>query len=133
MSSGTDFEHGDGAPYWEGARSGKLRFQYCPACEAAQFPPRKVCTHCGGEAIEWRDSALLGVVDSFAVVERAPNAYFKEKVPYVIALISLREGFRLMVNLLGDTALKARIGDPIRVVFETREDGMVLPQAELVP
>lgn len=133
MASSTEFDRGDGAPYWEGARQGKLRFQYCPACEAAQFPPRKICTQCGADVIEWRDSTLRGVIDSFAVVERAPNEYFKAKVPYVIALISLEEGFRVMVNLLGDSAESAQIGAPIRVIFEARDDGMVLPQAELIP
>lgn len=133
MSGTAEFERGDGLPYWEGAKTGKLRFQYCQACDMAQFPPRRLCGHCGADAIIWRDSALQGVVDSFALVERPPNEYFRAKVPYVIALITLDEGFRVMVNLLGETASSAKIGDRIRVVFETRADGLVLPQAELAP
>ncbi len=118
-------------PYWRAAREGRLAYQYCPACAAAQFPPRSHCAGCGAPGLEWRDSSRRGTVESFTLVHRAPNPEFRARAPYVIALVRLEEDFRIMVNILGKTAASARIGAPVTVVFAARADGTVLPQAEL--
>lgn len=62
-------------------------------------------------------------------MHRAPTAAFKEDLPYVIALIDLDEGFRMMMNWRGDDPATARIGDRVRVVFEANASPWPLPQA----
>lgn len=132
MLANSLFTTGEAAPYWAGAAEGRLLVQHCPDCARVEFPPKTRCTQCGNAGLDWRESALSGRIDSFALVERAPNAAFREKVPYVIALVSLPEGGRIMMNVLGPGADQAKIGDEVRIVFETRSDGLVLPQAELL-
>ena len=51
--------------------------------------------------------------------------------PYVIALIDLEEGPRLMMNVINCAPEDVTIGMAVRVTFEKRGD-MALPQAEPV-
>lgn len=118
-------------PYWQAAAREELAYQFCPDCDAPQFPPRERCAGCASDRVEWRVSCGRGVIESCSVVHRAPNPEFRAKAPYLIALVRLEEGFRIMVNLIGASAPDARVGLPVRIVFETRADGVVLPQAEV--
>jgi uncharacterized OB-fold protein len=116
-------------PFWQAAAQGKLFFQRCSACARAQFPPARHCPACGNRALQWQESAANGSIHSHTTVHRAPTAAFKEDVPYVIALIDLDEGFRMMMNWRGSDPASARIGDRVRVVFEANASPWPLPQA----
>lgn len=122
----------DSAPFWAATAEDRLLFQRCERCAKAQFPPRARCLACGG-TLRWEESCKRGAVHSHTVVQRAPSAAFKARVPYVIALVDLEEGPRLLLNVLdaaGDPALT--IGAPVKVVFEpTTDPTLKLPQAML--
>lgn len=117
--------------YWAAARRGELTYQFCRTCETPQFPARSLCTHCQSADLETRISTGRGTIESHTTVHRAPNGEFRARAPYVIALVRLEEGFRIMTNIFGDTAADTRIGQPARITFEARADGGVLPQAEV--
>jgi uncharacterized OB-fold protein len=116
----------DTRPFWDGCRNRILRFQACEDCGAVQRIPRGVCANCHGLRLSWRDSAGQGTVLSHTTVHRAPTAAFKADTPYVIALVDLDEGFRLMVNARG---APLAIGQRVRIGFEPRGDQAV-PIAE---
>jgi uncharacterized OB-fold protein len=61
-------------------------------------------------------------------MHRAPFPAFATRVPYVVALIDLEEGPRMMANIVGDDALHTKIGDRVTVCFEERAGGSKLPQ-----
>ena len=115
-------------PFWEGCARSELLYQYCAACRRAQFYPRSHCAACHGTALKWRRSAGRGAVYSCTTVQRAPTPAFKAMVPYVIALVDLEEGFRMMLNVLDCDPAAVKIGTPVRVVFR-QEGGATLPQA----
>jgi uncharacterized OB-fold protein len=118
--------------FWAAAKAGNLQYQRCTACKKIQFPPSLFCTACWSDALEWEVSKGRGSVHSFTIVERAPLAEFKADVPYVIALIDLDEGFRIMANIRGADARQVSIGRPVEIIFEpTERDDVVLPQAKL--
>ncbi len=71
---------------------------------------------------------MLAQVHSFTIVRRASDPAFAALVPYVVALIDLAEGPRMMANVLGEDARAVRIGDRVRVTFEDRGEGALLPQ-----
>jgi uncharacterized OB-fold protein len=118
----------DGAPYWEGAKAGRLMLQRCTGCAAPRFPPRWVCPRCGSQQVEWVAAAGRGTVYSFTIVHRAPLPAFRPSLPYVIALIDLEEGVRMMANIRGEDALEVAIGDAVEVLFEARAEGGAVPQ-----
>ncbi|MBI4081140.1 MAG: Zn-ribbon domain-containing OB-fold protein, partial [Candidatus Lambdaproteobacteria bacterium] len=99
------------------------------ACGMLRFFPRYLCTGCGSERSEWVQARGRGTVHSFTIVHRAAFPAFQSRVPYVLALIDLEEGPRLMANVLGADARQVAIGDRVEVVFEPRGDaGAKVPQ-----
>jgi uncharacterized protein len=118
----------DTRAFWEACNREELLYQYCPACNRVQFYPRACCTHCGGSSLEWRKSVGLGSIYTFTLNFRAPSPAFALEIPYVIALVDLDEGFRLMLNVMDCNPETVRIGQRVRIVFETR-GGQKIPQA----
>jgi uncharacterized OB-fold protein len=119
----------DSRPYWEGARQGKLLLQRCGDCGMLRFFPRHLCTACGSDRTEWTEASGRGTVHSFTIVHRAAFPEFQARTPYVVALIDLEEGPRMMTNIVGDDALGVAIGDAVVVVFEARgTEGAKVPQ-----
>lgn len=114
--------------FWKGCDRGELTFQCCGNCGKPQFPPSVSCVHCHSDRLEWRASAGRGTVHSFTVVERAPLPSFRSAVPYIIALIDLEEGFRMMMNIRTPAPDTVHVGMPVDVVFEPYDD-VQLPQA----
>lgn len=124
----------DSRPYWDAARERRLVLQRCAACGAVQSIPRRFCGACRSAALEWRDSEPRGVVASFSIVHRGPTAAFRDHTPYVLALVDLAGGMRLMLNILGEDRALTAIGDAVEIVFEARGDaGFLMPQARRLP
>jgi uncharacterized OB-fold protein len=120
----------DGEPYWTAADDGRLAIQRCRSCGHTYFLPRCLCPSCWSSDKEWVTAAGRGRIYSFSIIHRAPLPSFKHDVPYVVALIELEEGPRMMSNIVGEGALEAKIGDPVTVCFEDR-GGRKLPQFQL--
>ncbi|MDO9504264.1 MAG: OB-fold domain-containing protein [Pseudoxanthomonas sp.] len=117
-------------PFWEGCAAGVVRYQCCPYCGTVQLVPRALCAACQSDALEWRDATGFGQVLSHTTVYRAPTPAFREDAPYVIALVDMEEGFRLMVNVAGGAAAPIAIGTRVRIGFRHVE-GVALPHAEV--
>jgi uncharacterized OB-fold protein len=118
--------------FWESCAKHKLIYQSCQQCGYAQFPPRPVCITCRSERVIWKPASGRGKIYSFTVVHRPPTEAFKSDVPYVIALIDLNEGVRMMMNVRNADPARVKIGQTVKVIFEPGGDGTFLPQAELV-
>jgi uncharacterized OB-fold protein len=48
-------------------------------------------------------------------------------VPYVVAMIDLEEGVRVVGNVEGCEPLSVRAEMPVEVIFERHEGGMLIP------
>lgn len=118
--------------FWDACARDELLYQVCPRCAHVQFYPRRHCAACQAMEMQWRRSSGAGTVYSHTTVHRAPTPAFKADVPYVIALVDLDEGFRMMVNILGCDPADVQIGRRMRILFRAADGGMKLPQGELV-
>jgi hypothetical protein len=124
----------DTRAFWDGCAAGELRVQHCAACTAVQFPPRARCIACGAQRLDWRAVPPHGTVYSVTVVHRAPGAAFRDRVPYVIALVDVAPGARLMVNVLDCAPGSVTVGTRVRVGFEPRgsgQDAVWMPVAHM--
>lgn len=122
----------ESAPYWQGAREGVLLLQRCLDCRVLRFYPRRTCPACWSARAEWERVSGRGRVHSFTIIHRPPAPAFAGRVPYVVALVDLEEGPRLMANVVGAAALEVAIDDPVVVTFEARGD-IALPQFTRAP
>ena len=108
---------GETQPFWDGVGAGRLRLQRCRVCARFVFYPRSVCPHCMAADLEWVDASGTGVVHAFTVVHRAAPG-FADEAPYVVALVELAEGPRMMTRLLGVAPGEAEIGMAVEVAIE---------------
>ncbi len=59
-----------GTKWLEALKSGRLMAAYCPRCGLLFMPPKTYCPRDFEEIKELREVAPLGVVESYAIVER---------------------------------------------------------------
>ena len=85
--------------FWEALARHELYFQRCRSCGTQRFYPRAVCPVCLSDAVEWVRASGRGTVYSFVVYHHPPVPYLE--MPYVVALIELEEGTRLVSNVVG--------------------------------
>ncbi len=117
----------DSQVYWDATREHRLLLQRCTACSAYRFYPRSICPECWSRDFTWEEVEGSGTIYSFTVVRRAPTPAFAPAVPYVVALIDLDEGPRMLSNILGIDVDDVRIDMRVRVAWEDIGDGLALP------
>ena len=119
----------DTEPFWHAAREHRLVMPHCESCGHYTFPPSLGCPRCGHRPLTWIQVSGRGTVFSFVVYHRVYNPAFAHLVPYVVAIIALDEGPRILSNVVGIPFDEVRCDMPVRVVFdEVREEGVVIPQ-----
>ncbi|MCY4212826.1 MAG: Zn-ribbon domain-containing OB-fold protein [Gammaproteobacteria bacterium] len=117
-------------PFWDACAQGRLLLQRCGDCGHLQFYPRVLCAACGSRRLDWVEACGRGTVRTFTIIRRAVSAAFEPDAPYVVALVELEEGPTLMSNIVGCAPASVAIGQPVRVTFEIRAQGVAVPQFE---
>lgn len=115
-------------PFWDAARAHHLSIPRCRACGRHHFYPRELCPYCHSDDIEWTDVTGRGEVYSYTIARKPAGPVFEADVPYVIALIALDEGPRMMTNIITADVDSVRICDRVRVRFEDVTPGLTLPK-----
>ena len=119
------------AHYWQAALEGRLEIQYCRACAKHQFYPRRFCTQCMSDEIEWVQASGNGQIYTYTVCHVAAHPAFESRVPYVIAMIELDEGVRMLAGIADSDVERIAIGTPVQVYFERISDEVALPMFRL--
>jgi uncharacterized OB-fold protein len=104
------------------AAAGRLSFQRCASCGYLRWPAAALCPECWSPDFAWEAVERGGSVWSFGIYERAFDAAFEEKLPYVVALVQLDAGPRLISNVVGVEPEDMRVGMRVAAVFD---DGLV--------
>ncbi len=119
-------------PYWDSLRDGAMQLQRCAGCERFVFYPRAMCPHCGSRDLSWQRVSGRGRLHSFCIPHRHPSPAFQPDLPYVVALVELDEGVRLMTNLIGvapdPEKLMVLVDKPVEVIYERASDEVTLPK-----
>ena len=120
----------DSAEFWAATKEGRFLLQRCEDCDRFQYYPRARCAQCLGP-VAWAEASGRGTVYSFTVIHQNFSRAFRHLIPYVVALVDLEEGPRLMTNVVGCEPTEVTIGAPVRVRFEPVSDDASLPMFEL--
>jgi len=120
----------ESAPYWAAALEGRLVVQRCTSCGRHQLYARAHCLACRSP-VEWVDASGRGTIYSFTVIRQNMSRSFRHLVPYVVGLVDLEEGPRLMTNIVGSDPADVRVGAPVTVRFEQVSDEAAIPLFEL--
>lgn len=119
-------------PFWEGAKRHELLLQKCSACSQINMYPKKYCPCCLSDKMEWFKASGRGKIYSFTVVENNPPSAFIDDVPFIIAIIRLEEGVRILSNVITNDldSLECELG--VEVLFEDVTDEITLPKFQVV-
>lgn len=113
--------------FWAHCAEERLCFQVCESCETWRHLPRIMCARCGSVKWTWRASVGRGCLYSWTVTHQAMLPQFESEVPYVVAVVELDEGVRMVSQLRGVEKKDLEIGLPLELYFERFEGGLVLP------
>ena len=108
--------------FWTGGAHGELRLLRCTACRHWIHPPAPICPACLAREVVPEAASGRAHVATFTVNHQPWIPGFDP--PYLVAIVELVEqpGLRLTTNLVNCALEAARIGMPVRVLFEQRDD-----------
>ena len=115
-------------PFWDAARDHRLVLQKCRACGRFWFPPSQRCMHCLSGEHDWTEVAGAGRVFSFVTYQRLYHKGWKTEIPYVVAVIELDEGPRLLSAITGCPVDKVACDMRVKVVFDDVAPETTLPK-----
>lgn len=117
--------------FWSGLKDHKLLIQRCTDCKTLRVPPRPMCGNC--QSLNWDsiESTGRGTVYSFVMPQYPPLPFLQ--YPYVVVLVELEEGVRIVSNLRDIEPAAVEVGLPVEVFYEKFEaipngDELVLHQ-----
>ena len=113
--------------FWDAARRGVLRIKRCADCGAYHYYPRPFCPVCWSTNVAWVDAAGTGTLYTYSIIYANDLPAFRDRVPYVVAIVELDEGPRMETNVVGCPLDEVRVGMRLVVTFED-EGEIVLPR-----
>ncbi len=108
---------GTGNPYWDCVEGEEFCLPYCPLCQKFVFYPRKLCPNCFKSPLEWKVVPGRGKVYSYTQVRVSALPEFDSITPYVLALIELDVGVKMLSHLVDCPSEKITINMPVEMVF----------------
>lgn len=112
----------DNREFWNAVKKHEMVLQRCRECGTFYHIPRPMCPKCREFAMEWVPSNGKGKVYTWATVVYERTAMPGFSVPYVIVLVELEEGVRLISNMVDCDPKELYIGMPVEVVFDDIKD-----------
>ena len=112
-------------PFYDACAAGKLVLQRCQSCSHVLFYPRTHCDTCQSDQLVWEDASGAGTIASYTVVHRGVSPDFE--APYVIALVDLAEGPRMMSQIIDADPEALAVGSSVRVDFAAWSEDITLP------
>ncbi len=118
--------------FWEGTCAHQLLLPWCNDCGEPHFYPRSICPHCLSSNLEWRPASGRGKLHTYVINHKPAKG---RTAPYVIAVIELAEGPRMLSNVETDgepTPEKLIIDMDVEVYFDNVTDEITLPKFRAV-
>ncbi|GAA3678377.1 OB-fold domain-containing protein [Nonomuraea antimicrobica] len=118
----------DTAFFWDGVKQGELRIQACADCGELRHPPGPLCPRCRSADRGHTVASGLGTLFSYVVHHHPPVP--GREVPFVVGVVELPEGVRMVGNVVGCPVGEVEIGMRLRVTYRAMDAQLVLPMWE---
>ncbi len=122
----------DTKPFWDGCREHRLTFQKCGECGHVRWPPSIICPRCHSQNMLWISSSGRGTIYSYVVYHQTYHPAFKDKLPYVVAIVEMEEGPHLLSNITGSNHDELKCDLPVVVHWEDVTEEISLPKFKLL-
>jgi uncharacterized protein len=120
----------DNRVFWDEMKNHKFMLQYCNDCQKFIFYPRIICPHCYSENTSWKETSGQGKIESYTVIHRAMPP-FKDEAPYVLGIIQLNEGVKMLSRVINERD-EVAIGKNVSVVYQKIEEDLTLPYFQII-
>ena len=116
-------------PFWDAAKQHRLVIQACDDCGTRYFYPRPLCPVCLSRRVRWVDASGRARLHTYVINHRPPRG-FPVQAPFVLGIVELEEGPRMMSHIVGVTPDPAalRCDLPLEVVFEDLTAEITVPK-----
>lgn len=111
----------DTSAFWAATADGRLTYLACRRCGAVVFFPRSHCPADLGRDLDVRESAGRGTLYSFTVLRRSAAPGHQGRLPVVLGLVQLDEGFRMLTEIVGAEPGAVRVDMPVKLRWEPHE------------
>lgn len=117
--------------FWEGCKARELRIQQCGGCSRLAHPPVVRCPECGSYDLRYKVASGKATLHSFVEPVYPPMPFMT--YPYVVGLVDLEEGTRLLTNIVQCPPELIKVGMALELVFQETDPDMILPIFRPVP
>lgn len=115
-------------PFWDAAKEHRLVLKKCSKCGNIDHPPYLYCTNCHADEHEWVEASGKGTLYAYAVNTFGVPFPFWDDMPYVLAMIDLPEGPRMISNIVQCEQDELKNGMELEVVFDDVSEEISLPK-----
>ncbi len=116
-------------PYWEAAKRHELVLPKSKTDNRFFFYPRALSPFEDmTQEIDWEKASGRGKVWTYSVHHMGPTPAYKGEPPYVVALVELDEGVKMMTNIVECDPSEVKIGMEVEVVFDDVTEEVTLPK-----
>lgn len=116
----------DSAPWWAAVQDRALAVNTCAACARCSLGPRPFCPHCWSEDVRLTPVSGAARLYTWSVVHQNA-APFDARTPYVVAMVDLAEGPRMMTTLEDCRPEELRADMALALDYREDDDGFVVP------
>src|SRR5581483_1747440 len=115
--------HHEDRPFWDATAEGKILLPKCDDCGSVIWYPRTTCPECMSTDVSWFEASGRGTIYSFTLVRRQGGPW-RDVLPYVLAYVELKEGPRVLTNIVESTDLE--VGQTVEAIFHDTGEGNAL-------
>jgi hypothetical protein len=119
-------------PYWDSLKEHAMKIQKCNDTGKFFFYPRGISPFTGSTNISWEAVSGRGEIYALTIIPTQRSAWPGFEAPYVVAMVELEEGAKLMTNIVNVEAdpEHVKVGMPVKVVYDDVTDEITLPKFE---
>lgn len=108
--------------FWNGCGQHLLKYEKCSSCGHIRWPASLICPKCHSRAYTLVESKGKGVIYSYVVFRKVFHPFLEEKVPYVVATVTLNEGPIILTNIVNCDIDKVYCGQDVEVKWHDLDD-----------
>ncbi|GAB2983271.1 Zn-ribbon domain-containing OB-fold protein [Amycolatopsis acidiphila] len=117
----------DSRVYWDAYAEGRFLIARCGSCDRVHHYPRPYCPFCWSDDVSPWQASGRGTLYTYSTVYVNDLAPFRERLPYVAAMVELAEGPRVMSTVTGCDPADLRVGMALVVDFQPLTEELSAP------
>ena len=113
-------------PFWSASKNKLIQLPQCTVCQNIRAQFEIFCPKCGSELFDWKTLSGYGKIWSHCVFYQKYFPEFEKDLPYVVVLVELDEGPKLISNIVDQGLAQLRVGLRVRAYFDDVTDEITL-------